>query len=170
MGIDGRSRSQTSNLGVYMSAPSYDQPISQLLRKALVNSEKYLSAEGVLSQLDKRAYPVPQTTSLTSRDLTVLLLKQHEFLANRAASLHFCTKTNEQQSVVVLLDRLKKERNGLSRQLQEARVRIQELESLLQQTENVQNLSDLRAQNSKLQQRLMLAEAQIKDQFKHECS
>jgi hypothetical protein len=74
----------------------------------MMSSFKFLATEGVLDWNDKVAYPVPQNASLTSRDLTIMLLKQHEFLVNRVGSLHVLTKIRQQETFVSLIDGLKK--------------------------------------------------------------
>lgn len=77
--FEERARARSTH-SAYRSTASYEQPLTHVLKKALVNSYNYLSSLGKLDGL----YPVPDKL-LPSRDLTIMLIKQHEFLVNRVA-------------------------------------------------------------------------------------
>ena len=57
------------------------------MKKSLGDSRKFLVEQGVLDQADGATYPTYSAKDMTTRDLTVLLIRQHEFLVNRVGAL-----------------------------------------------------------------------------------
>jgi hypothetical protein len=73
-----------------MANQNTDMPLTSLIKKALNESSKFLIEQGVLNKdgsIDKEQYPLPCGSANTSRDLTILLIKQHDFLVNRVGTL-----------------------------------------------------------------------------------
>ena len=61
--------------------------MATLLKRSLNESRKYLTLEGVLTESDSELYPINTAKDVTVRDLTILLIKQHDFLVNRVLTL-----------------------------------------------------------------------------------